>query len=139
MIYILLKNVTLIIKIHIMTFIKLLSLIILFSILLFLSACQHDTPEFENFPEMSFSQDVLPVFQTGCAINGCHDQNTAKENRVYDSYQNIIRDIDPGNPKASKTYQIMFDPVQPMPPKTVIPQSDRTKIRLWILQGAKDN
>ena len=108
-------------------------------VIIFLSSCKHDATGIENLPEMSFSQDVLPVFQTGCAISGCHDQNTAKGDRIYDSYQNIIKDIAPENPEGSKAYKIMFDPFQPMPPKSVIPEPDRIKIRLWILQGAKDN
>ncbi len=103
------------------------------------SSCKHDATNIENLPEISFKLDVLPVFQTGCAISGCHNAATSKGDRVYDSYQNIMRDIDPGNPDNSKAYKILFDPFQPMPPQTPILEEDRIKIRLWILQGANDN
>ena len=128
-----------IIKMNIMTIKNLLSFLSIIFLILILSSCEHNSTGIENLPEMSFSKDVLPVFQTGCAISGCHDQNTAEGDRVYDSYQNIIKDVEPGNPDGSKVYKIMFDPFQPMPPKSVIPEPDRIKIRLWILQGAKDN
>ncbi len=113
-----------------------LSLILLLS---FVASCKHDSTGIENLPEMSFSKDILPVFQTGCAISGCHDAGSAVGDRVYDNYQNIMTDIEPGNPNGSKAYRILFDPFQPMPPKTTIPEPDRIKIRLWILQGAKNN
>ena len=127
------------IKINKMTIKNLFSFLSIFLLALFLSSCEHDSTGIENLPEMSFSKDVLPVFQTGCAISGCHDSQTAKESKVYDSYDNIIKDVEPGDPDRSKVYKIMLDPFQPMPPDKPIPEEDRIKIRLWILQGAKNN
>ncbi len=103
------------------------------------TSCKHDISNADQLPEISFSKDILPVFQTGCAISRCHDSQTAKGNKIYDSYDNIMRSVSPGNPDKSKAYTSMTNVFQPMPPDKPISEEDRVKIRLWILQGAKDN
>ena len=118
---------------------KLFLLVISFFLIFALYSCSHDTTNIDNLPQMSFSQDILPVFQTNCAISGCHDQNTAKEGKIYDSYQNIIKSIKPGDPEGSKAYKAITDPFETMPPQNPLLVSEREKIRLWILQGAIDN
>ncbi|HHH52286.1 MAG TPA: hypothetical protein ENK91_01385 [Bacteroidetes bacterium] len=111
----------------------------IFSMILLFSSCKHDVSDIDQLPEMSFSQDILPVFQTGCAISGCHDAQTSKGGKIYDSYDNIMRSVTPGNPDKSKAYTAMINILQPMPPDKPIAEEDRVKIRLWILQGANNN
>ncbi len=113
---------------------------ILFAFVFLLAiSCTHESQTLSDLPEVSFTNDVLPVFQTGCAISGCHDQSSAKEGEVYTNYENILSSIEPGHPENSKAYKSMTNYFQIMPPKTPLSVEDRTKIRVWILQGAKNN
>jgi ABC-type oligopeptide transport system substrate-binding subunit len=112
---------------------------LVFIFTLFNSSCNHDLEIPSDVPEVSFSKEVLPIFQTGCAISGCHDENTAKDDEIYTNYQNIISSIDPGNPENSKSYKAMTNYFETMPPEKPLSSEDRTKIRVWILQGAKNN
>jgi len=105
---------------------------------IFATSCKHDSAT-DNLPEVSFSTDVLPIFQTGCAISGCHDEATGESGETYTNYQNISSSVDPGNPESSKVYKAMTNYFEMMPPKTPLSVEERTKVRVWILQGAKNN
>jgi len=113
--------------------------LMIFGFTIVMTSCSHTNESTDALPEVSFSNDVLPVFQTGCAISGCHDQSTAKEGQIYTDYQNILRSVEPGNPDNSKSYKSMVNYFQTMPPDRPLSVEDRTKIRIWILQGAKNN
>src|SRR5450759_1462572 len=53
------------------------------------------------------------------------------------NYADIIREITPGNPDASRIYQtIIAKWGNRMPPKQPLSLENRTKIRVWIEQGA---
>lgn len=92
-----------------------------------------------------FVQQVLPLFQSSCAMSGCHDAGTAKEGIVLDSYANIIATggIKVSDPTSSKIYEAMTesDPEDRMPPPPAAPitSAQLTLISKWIGQGAKNN
>jgi len=113
--------------------------IIYFFFVIVISSCSHESKITDNTPEISFSKEVLPIFQTGCAISGCHDEQTAKEDEIYTNYQNISSSVEPGNPENSKVYKAITNYFETMPPEKPLSSEDRAKIRLWILQGAKNN
>ena len=111
----------------------------IFGMAIIMTSCNHKNDNIDALPEVSFSNEVLPIFQTGCAISGCHDQSTAKEGEVYTNYENILSSVDPGNPDNSKSYKSMTNYFQTMPPDRPLSAEERTKVRVWILQGAKNN
>ena len=92
-----------------------------------------------------FVQQVLPIFQSSCAMSGCHDAGSDNEGIILDSYANIISTggINVNNPAGSKIYEAMTesDPEDRMPPPPAAPMSS-TQLALiskWIGQGAKNN
>ncbi|MBI5323670.1 MAG: hypothetical protein HZB41_00015 [Ignavibacteriae bacterium] len=93
-----------------------------------------------------FRRDILPIFNSNCAISGCHNKGTSKEGYILDSYQNIKRKgIKPGNPNGSKIYNIITktgggedDDMMPPPPKKRLSSQQISLIARWIAEGALD-
>jgi hypothetical protein len=115
-----------------------LSLLILITVFSWVTSCSH-IASIANIPEVCFTGDVLPIFINNCAISGCHD-GAGRESRIaLNSYANIIRDVTPGNPDGSKLYQtIIAKWGNRMPPSQPLSMENRTKIRVWIEQGATE-
>lgn len=101
---------------------------------------------------VSFSQDISPIFQSSCATSGCHDSGTQESgvnlssydgalNSVGNQYQQDV--INPGNPDESP----LVDKIEPSPQigqrmpyqRDPLPQADIDSIRAWIADGAPDN
>ncbi len=144
------------------------SIFILFG-LLWLAACVHDPEFIEDDPgspaipgddttvvnteipcdpdSVYFTNDILPIFLSSCAITGCHDAQTHEEGLVLTNYQNIRQGIKPFNPGESKFYKVMTlpetDDLMPLDPATgkgyYLPQEQLDLIKNWILQGAPQN
>jgi len=103
------------------------------------SSCEQETIYFTN--------QILPIFISNCAISGCHDAASAQEGVVLTNYQNISRKMTPGDPNDSEYYTVLLnqesDELMPRDPATGIgyslPQEDLDLIKNWIFQGAKDN
>jgi len=113
------------------------SLLIITTISL-IGSCTHKV-NIEDLPEVCFEGDILPIFRNNCAITGCHD-GTGESDLVLDSYQNIIEEVKPGNPFDSKIYEVLTKTSgdDMMPPDRPLSLENRTLIRFWIEQGAKN-
>jgi len=89
-----------------------------------------------------FVQELLPLFRGQCASSGCHDQATASDGVVLDSYTSILQtgDVDPFDPQNSKLYEVLLetdpDKIMPRPPASAWDSDLIAKVRKWILQGA---
>jgi Planctomycete cytochrome C len=113
-----------------------LTLLILLTVFSWVTSCTH-TANIANMPEVCFTGDVLPIFINNCAISGCHDGGGRESRMALNSYDNIIRDITPGNPDGSRLYQtIIAKWGNRMPPNQPLSLENRIKIRVWIEQGA---
>jgi uncharacterized membrane protein len=99
------------------------------------STCSKDT--------VYFVQAVLPMFQSSCAMSGCHDAITHKEGLRLDSYAGIISGgINVSNPTNSKIYRVMVssgEELMPPSPAAVMTSTQLSTISKWIGQGAKNN
>jgi hypothetical protein len=102
--------------------------------------------------EVSFSQDVLPIFQIRCAF--CHGPNSiagAPPNGLeLNNYDNVMRGsnffpvIQAGNPQASSIILLLRSggmpaSASPDTPPVPLPEEQIDLIALWIEQGAKNN
>jgi len=105
-------------------------------LLFLISSCKHDGVPMDQLPQIPFS-DVLPIFTQNCAT--CHDGKGGSGDFALTDYTSIMRYIQAGNSSKSKAYQAMISTFQLMPPKNPLTTSQRTMIRLWIDQGAKNN
>lgn len=107
----------------------------------YLPSCKHEPSSLSGLPTVCFERDVKLILVSSCSK--CHSSgNREGENFDVSSYSSIVKAVSPGNPWGSKLYTIISSPNNPnmMPPKGYPPisQTDRTKIELWILQGARD-
>jgi hypothetical protein len=102
-------------------------------------SCTHE-PNIETLPEVCFERDVLPIFQTNCAISGCHDATSKTEGYNLSDYESITSNgIEKGNAGKSKVYKAMITGIgEIMPPSGALPEAQRQLILVWIEQGAKN-
>jgi len=91
-----------------------------------------------------FEMEILPILISNCAFSGCHDEASAEDGVILDSYENVITtaDVEPFDLLHSEIYTVLVDddPDQRMPPPPTA-TLDQGKIQLiakWILQGAED-
>lgn len=115
-------------------------LIFLFPFILLTSGCYYDIiieEEIEVGNEISFSSDILPVFQTTCI--SCHDGVTAypdlTENNAYSSLStgNYISTTAP----AESILMTKINSGHPY--ENALTNSEVEKIILWMEKGAPDN
>jgi hypothetical protein len=96
-----------------------------------------------------FSRDILPIFNSNCAVPGCHGGTNPHDGVKLDSYTNIMRKgIVPGNPQSSKIYNMITgtgggkdgvdeeDGKMPPPPRNPLTSEQIALIYKWIAEGA---
>jgi mono/diheme cytochrome c family protein len=98
------------------------------------SACSPDTVYFVN--------DIMPIISSNCTMSGCHDNITHAEGVNLTTYNGIIKIVTPGNAGNSKLYKSLNktgDERMPPPPMAALSAAQKSKIAIWINQGAKNN
>ncbi|MEY4193418.1 MAG: hypothetical protein RJA00_1649 [Bacteroidota bacterium] len=103
-----------------------------------MQSCQHEQMGDPN-AAICFERDILPIFNSKCAMSGCHDAGTAAEGYDLSNYSKIVGDgIVKGKPGKSEIYEEIED--GEMPPKGYPKLSDTEKqlIYDWIADGAKN-
>lgn len=90
---------------------------------------------------VSFSKDIIPIFQKKC--QNCHGADS-KGGLKLDTYENTMlggakgQDVMPGNPNGSRLLQLVE--AKQMPPAGVkLTPVELFTIRAWIQAGAKDD
>lgn len=90
-----------------------------------------------------FDRDILPILKSNCAFSGCHDEASAEDGVILDSYEQVIAtaDVEPFDLIHSELYTVLVDDdeMQRMPPSPTPPlnQNHIQLIAKWILQGAE--
>jgi uncharacterized membrane protein len=107
----------------------------LFFIVFLVNSCKHDGIPPEDFPEICFQEQIIPIFQNSCA--SCHNSAQADGGHDFSTYTAIMKAITPGNADKSEAYKAITSTFQIMPPNNPLPEDKRILIRLWIEQGAK--
>lgn len=116
----------------------------------FFSSCRHDAlPEpppsgggggGTGSGKVCFESEVLPIFQSTCAITGCHDAISHKEGYVLDNYTNIMKKgIVAGRATSSEIYKVLYksgDDRMPEPPYPELTTQQKNIIGTWINEGA---
>ena len=78
-------------------------------------------------PNTSFSNSILPLFNTACNTSGCHDDNNAAPLNnfqvVHDNASQIRASVSTGRMPKGKTLAV----------------ADKNAILCWIDNGAKNN
>ncbi len=112
----------------------------------FIMGCEQEPKE----PQVSFSNDVMPLIQQNCTE--CHTQGGDGANAsgfITTDYDAIMKGtkygpvVIPGNAVASTFYRLiagLVDPSIQMPHgKEAMSEADIAKVEKWIEQGAKNN
>ncbi len=86
-----------------------------------------------------FTNTILPLIVSNCAMTGCHDAITHAEGLNLTSYSQIIKYVSPGNPTGSRLYRNMIGLDDIMPPAGPLSQAQLDAFNKWITQGAKNN
>lgn len=108
----------------------------IFSVLI-IGACTHE-PVVPATPEVSFAEQVSPIFISNCATSDCHD---GREEFALFSYQDIRSHVKPGDANGSALYEAIttLEGEEAMPPAGPLSDEQITLIYVWIIQGAKEN
>jgi hypothetical protein len=121
---------------------------VMFTLIIGLSGCYKDiiTPEMASGPDdlppkqVSFQAELAPMFNTSCAISGCHVSGAHTPYLTTAvSFTQIINGgyVSLANPKESKIYQMITGEMaqyMPTPAKT-----NAQKVYDWIRNGAPNN
>jgi len=113
--------------------------------ILAIEACKYDDilpPEPDPGITISFSEDVIPIFNASCNVSSCHNgSGPSPDLRASVAFDNLWEAvlIDTIEPANSELYLWMTGAKGlAMPPQGVQPV-DAATILQWIDQGAKDN
>ncbi|RLD35933.1 MAG: hypothetical protein DRI74_09980 [Bacteroidetes bacterium] len=91
---------------------------------------------------VSFQNDLIPLFNTSCNSAGCHATNgippDLTEANSYDDLMNSSGMVDVVHPEKSELYLRMVDVQSPMPPSGVMTYP-ASQVLSWITDGAKNN
>lgn len=124
-------------------------------LLLGAGGCKDVNPQLANgqspsnifFPanNVSYSKQVQPLFDQACSLVGCHDDGSHESALRLTSYANLMFQL-PGMVVAGKPDQSMLvlriqgSVGQRMPPTTnQLNDNQINGIRIWIVEGAKNN
>lgn len=104
-----------------------------------------------DYPTVSFSDQVAPIFRSNCAVDGCHSED-GKKNLVFrqgqdstdaEIFASLSRDasngtplVDPGRPSNSEIILRIESDTAFMPPLQRLPIEQRNDLRFWVAQGA---
>ena len=92
-------------------------------------------PNSPSGQEVSFSKDILPIFQRYSDSHHSTDRVL-----LLDTYNGVMQDVVAGQPEQSKLYLRLIGQGGPvMPPGNPLPEKLITLIYNWIKQGAKNN
>jgi hypothetical protein len=108
--------------------------------LLITTSCRHDD-DISQLPDVCFETEILPVFKTNCAISGCHGSGGNAGGLNLSSYQGIMQGVTAGNANKSHVYRVLsnvWSVESMMPPDRPLSEENRSKIKVWIEQGAKN-
>lgn len=92
--------------------------------------------------EMSFSQDIVPIFNASCNATGCHNQGGQKPDLSATNAYNSLNSggyINKSNPEASELYLWMTGEKSSPMPLSGPNATYNAKVLAWIEQGALNN
>lgn len=106
-----------------------------------------DSPSNIVFPSsnVSFGQQVQPLFNQACALSGCHDDGAHQSALSLTSYDKLMYGgtfvVVRGQPEQSMLVMRIEGRVgaQMPSPQRPLNQNQITGIRAWIGEGAKNN
>lgn len=86
---------------------------------------------------VSFSREVAPILQRQCVA--CHKEGKAKGKYRLDTYEQLRKELDPGDLETELLHRVTTDDTEERMPVDADPLEDDeiSVIRRWIVEGAK--
>jgi hypothetical protein len=110
------------------------------------TACYYDQGILIEKPievgEMSFANDIVPIFNSDCNVSGCHNGSVVPNLMPANAYNALINGgyINTADPATSELYVWMKGkPGKPTMPLSGSNALYNAKVLAWIKQGALDN
>jgi hypothetical protein len=108
------------------------------------TSCRH-SDDITGLDTLCFDRDILPIFQGSCgdpssSTMQCHYPSSA-EGYYLGSFRGIMEGVTPGDPMNSKVYTVLINEwsiESMMPPDRPVSLENRSKIKVWIEQGANE-
>ena len=100
-------------------------------------------PQPEPAPAVLFQEDILPILQANCAVQGCHAGPNPRVGLNLETYAGFEKGsrggpvFNPGNSKGSKVIQRIDG--GGMPPAGPLAKDQIQLFKDWIDEGAKNN
>ncbi len=94
-------------------------------------------------PGVSFQEEILPILQASCAVQGCHADPNPKIGLNLETYAGFEKGslvgpvFNPGDSNGSKVIQRIDG--GGMPPAGPLPEDQIQLFKDWIDEGAKNN
>lgn len=108
-----------------------------------INACTYDqvVPGEIEVGTMSFSGDIIPIFNKDCNTSGCHNGTVAPDLRAANAFNALVNGnyINTGNPENSELYQWMRGNRGLPMPLSGPNATYNAKVLAWIQQGASNN
>lgn len=108
-----------------------------------IASCKH-TVDFNEYPTVSFSSEILPTIIGNCTQAKCHGTNDSEAFMLL-SYEDIMNNtrVKAGDPEGSKLYKVIKalsgEEKMPRDPYPMLSDEQIQKIYVWIGQGAQNN
>lgn len=113
-----------------------------FSLIMLVSfqACEHvPMSDINGVNSVCFERDILPIFNSKCAMSGCHDAATRAEGYQLTNYKNIVsHGIVKGNAGKSEIYEEIEDGDMPPQGYPTLSSTEMDLLKRWINEGAKN-
>lgn len=116
-------------------------LFLIMATMLFMVSCEYEwiEPEPTPIPDVvSFQGNIIPIFDKGCNMGGCHDAGAFSPDLTAANAYNALLDgayVDTAAPDAS----IIYTSVKIGSMKPYASPGDAEMILAWIKQGAPNN
>ncbi len=120
---------------------KLMYLSIVCLLILIITSCTYDQVLPPEVGEVSFNEDIIPIFNQACNMSGCHNGNIAPDLRPANAYTalNTGGYINTTTPESSELYLWMRGEGGRAPMPNPTNSNFNAIVLAWIQQGAQNN
>lgn len=92
--------------------------------------------------DVSYAEDILPVFEKSCSFSGCHNAGGIAPDLSSANAFNALSNggyIDVANPEQSRLYGLVSGSLTPIMPVSGADPEIAALVLAWIKQGAQNN
>lgn len=100
-----------------------------------INSCRYDAYN----PDICFEENVLPIFVSRCANQGCHSSTENEAGYSLNSYDGIMQGVKAFHPIQSEVYRVIRGVNPSMPVGGKLSRKEVSTIKIWIQMGAPNS